>query len=194
MEKYLEQLTNVSMRAILLIGLGVGLLYYLIWYNDGSRLEKRIKVAQQDVQEKQKKIKKIKKEIEDGRKFERELNTMIEAYQKALEYIPNEFSVFELTRTISDEARAAGTNILKISPKAERDRKEFYEEMSVDIELEGSFGELTLFLANISKVRRILNTKDLQVSERTGSELLRFKGTLVGYRYVEEEEEKEAGK
>lgn len=189
MQQLMNQLKKISIGIASVIGMVLGGFYYFLLYNDSSLVDGKIQSAQAELSLKSAKLKKIKKEAENRSGYEEELSKMAIYYKKALSYIPNEFSISELMRVISNEARASGSNIVKIIPSEKTNNIEFYQEFMVDLELEGRFGDLTLFLSNISKVPRILNISKLQMKLKQmnmQAPILTFNGTIIGYRYIEQ--------
>ncbi len=191
MEKVLQEINNLTRGVAAGIGVIVAVLYFFMFYNDGSAIEGRIQATQAELQTKKNRLNQIKSQIANREKYQEEISQMGAQYRKALNFMPNEFSIAELMRTISNEAKASGTNIIKLEPNKEGvklNNSDGYEELTVNIELEGTFVELAMFLANISRVRRIVNVTKMAYKVKQGTALppiLGFTSTVAGYRYVE---------
>jgi Tfp pilus assembly protein PilO len=100
----------------------------------------------------------------------------------------------DLTKKITTEAKASGAQVISIKPQPERNRHEFYEELLIDLELRGTFAEVTMFLSFISKIPRIIKVQTVKMSKNAvnsdGSVEILFSGRLAAYRYVGVVEEK----
>ena len=188
MNKLLEDLQKLPMSKAFLVGALLAAFYYFVMFDNGKGLDAQVAKTRAQINTKQSQINQTKKKIADGKKFEEEVNKMSMQFQEALEFLPTKLDVGDILKKISTQARSAGVNVIKVEPQEQRNQLEFYEEIYIDIELEGRYDQLTLFLANISKIQRILNVKsfDMKTDSDTGGEILSFKGQLVAYRYLEE--------
>jgi type IV pilus assembly protein PilO len=71
----------------------------------------------------------------------------------------------------------------------------FYAEVPVRIEVEGSYHEVAMFFDRVGKLNRIVNIRDITMSEpevRSGKVVLRTTGLAVTYRFLSTEEQEAA--
>jgi Tfp pilus assembly protein PilO len=135
----------------------------------------------------QQKALKIDKEIEEIRALKAAQEKDAERLNVFLGFIPEKLSNFEMMRTLSNEAKAVGVNINSIKDSGQTSGKtgEFYEEIGVDISLEGSFAQLLLFLSNLTRLNQIVTLNTLEI--RGGGAVdapLSMAAQIRGYRYV----------
>jgi type IV pilus assembly protein PilO len=181
----LAKLGTMSLGKVLMLSLVVSGLYYMIAYDAGDTWRAVIAQTIQTKADLEEKTRKIDKDLE-------EVNNLREAQEKDAErlnillgYIPEKLSNFELMKTLSNEAKAVGVNINQIRDKGgQATTTEFYEEIGVDIDLEGSFSQLVLFLSNLTRLNQILTLESLSLRAAQGDSSLLMSAQVNGYRYV----------
>lgn len=183
----LTERVAVAPRAVFLMlgGLLAGALY--MGTADNIDYDAEIKNLQQDLQTKNNRIKTTKIKLEDRQKFADEVATVNQTFRAALEYLPNKLDMQDLLKSIYSEGRTAGVQLTNFKPK-ETIAKDFYEEIPMEIQVTGSFAQITSFLANVSKLPRIINIRNVGLGQPRlidNTPLLRLEGTLVAYRYKE---------
>jgi len=186
----LEQKIKMAPRTVFfVIGLGLLGVFYSGMYDDGTGLQNQLNTVNAELTKTQKSLKDTEEVIKNTQTFQAEFQSVSEQFQAAVEYLPETFITQELLKQISNEARAAGVTLVSIKPKTPSPG-DFYEELQVDVELEGSFTLLTTFLSYISKQNRIINIKNIEMGMKTANEgvpKLSLRGVLVAYRYKKEE-------
>jgi type IV pilus assembly protein PilO len=177
---------KLANRSVFIIsGLVLASAYYYFMFDDGVSIDVAFKAATQELTKSQSSLDSTNAVLADYGKFQTEFQMVSDQFQAALEYLPETFNTQELLKQISDEARASGITLVAVKPKPS-ESKEFYEELAMDVELEGPFSLLTTFLAYMSKQNRIVNIKNIEVNFKAmadGVPRLTMKGTLVSYRY-----------
>lgn len=182
-----EKIQETSRNIFILLGLLVGGAYYVTNQGSIESIETQITQQRQEVQKREAEVQETKKIAADRKKFEEEVNFVSDQLRAALEFLPNSLKEQEILTRISNEARSAGVNPTAIVPR-KATAKGFYEELSMDVEMEGSYTQLVMFLAYISKIQRIVNIRGLELTvkeNREDSPILKLKGNLVAYRYLE---------
>jgi Tfp pilus assembly protein PilO len=96
----------------------------------------------------------------------------------------------DLMRIVSNEAKSAGSSLATIQPKTTEVSAVApeFEELTVELELQGSFLQHMVFLANLTKVQQILIVRKFEFShlrEGKGDEAPQVKlvAEIVAYRY-----------
>lgn len=182
-----EKIQSQKKSVFLLIGIVLGGLYY---YSSMQNLESKdliIENKKNELQGVEDSIAEAKKIAGDKVKFEEENAKISDQLKAALEFLPTQLNEQEILQKVSAEARSAGVNPTSIQPKKSQ-QKGFYEELQMEIEMEGSYTQLVLFLSFISKLQRIVNLRGLEMKVKEFAEdvpILKMKGTIVAYRYLE---------
>lgn len=190
----LELLHRTGFPIYLFVGIALGGFYY--WNNLATyeAQDAQIAAKNQELAVLDEAIKSAKRIASDREKFEQENQKVSDQLKAAIEFLPNKLNEQEVLVKITNEAHTAGVNPTSIQPKKAQ-KKTFYEELQMDVELEGSYAQLVLFLANTSKIHRIVNIigVDLKVLNFVDDiPILKMKGTLVAYRYIENSQESAA--
>jgi len=186
MELTLATRIKMANRSVFLIsGLVLASAFYYFMFDGGVNLDASIAAAAQELTKSQGSLDSTNAVLQDYGKFQTEFQMVSDQFQAALEYLPESFNTQELLKQISDESRASGVTLVAVKPKPS-ETKEFYEELAMDVELEGPFSLLTTFLAYMSKQNRIVNIKNVEIEFKSMVDnvpRLSMKGTLVSYRY-----------
>ncbi len=184
----LEERIKYSPRSTFVVG-GI-VLAVLTWSAVDSptkRFDPEIARIQQELADAEKKLAETEERFSNKGKFQEEMERVSQTFRLALDYLPKELDTQDLLKKISLEARSAGVELGKFTPK-ETVAKDFYEELPMDIQVKGSYTQLVTFLLNVSKVHRIINIRNVELGEPVltdGVPLMQLSGTLVGYRYKE---------
>jgi type IV pilus assembly protein PilO len=120
--------------------------------------------------------------------YEDQLKEMEVTFGSMLKSLPDKAEVESLLVEIS---RAGSANNLKInifSPTGESP-KEFYAEYPIKMNVEGSYGELTGFVSNVSALQRIVTLHDIKIEPLTDSDDASVTFTAKTYRYISNEDE-----
>ncbi|MEM7564904.1 MAG: type 4a pilus biogenesis protein PilO, partial [Pseudomonadota bacterium] len=87
---------------------------------------------------------------------------------------------------------AAGLEIKKFKPSAE-EKRGFYAELPIALEVSGSFHQLATFISGIAALPRIVTINDMKLepfdNEDLDSGKLRMSATAKTYRYLQEDEQ-----
>jgi Tfp pilus assembly protein PilO len=183
----IERINGLSPMLCFLIGLGLAGLSYFSMGDGLETAARSLQNAQNELETREEEVKAAQAIAKDKTKFEEELNYVSDRLKAALEYLPTDLNAQDILTKLYGEASSAGVKLSSVKPGASRMDK-FYEEISLDVQLEGSFSQLTLFLSYISKLKRIVRVKDYELTVKElvdNRPILSMKGVLVAYRYVE---------
>lgn len=174
---------------VLGIGVLAGGLYYLVLFSDGQAQLDQLAQTQQQVAQTEKEIAAVKEALANADRFEREVKDTVDQFTHIVDFMPTKITTSMLTSTISDACTKSGLRLLKIEPKDEKQRVEFYETTRVGFSLEGNFTQLVNFLSALSRAPRMMNFDGLAISvsnDSTDIEVPRLvaAGVLVGFRYM----------
>jgi len=190
MNELIEKMKYTPPKIFLIISLGLTAFYYFSLYNDGAQEDKQIKTLGTTIDQKQKELTEAQEVAKDEGQFQKEVNFVSNQLRAALEYLPADLEVEDIHRRLTTEVRSSGIRLISFQKSADKQTGEsgaFFETLEMDIELEGSFPQVTLFLANISKIKRIVKIRDFSIATvgQSDADTIRLKGRLLAYRYVE---------
>jgi len=185
MNKYIIQLAELQWSKVIGIGVVLGVLYYFMLYDDGSSVQASIKAAKDQLAITNKQLSQTEKAIADANRFEKEVKSLTEQFQKITEFMPPTIGAAELSSIINQQAQAAGVHP-KIEPKGEDKPNGFYQTSKVDLQIEGTYAQIVTFLSNLSRVPRLMTFDKVQLNQASGGGPLVFSGTLIAYRYLKE--------
>lgn len=189
MNQLIFKLAELSWPKVLLGGLFVTLAYFATMYDSGSTLTEETQSAIQQAQETEKLLKVTREKIANADRFEKEVQDLVEQFNRIVEYMPAKLSSADLTTVVADLAPKSGVRLLKTEPRTGTEKGEFYETSRLVFTVEGKFSEIVMFLSGISRVPRLMTFERAEIvtaraSEDLESPKLTFSGTLVGYRYL----------
>lgn len=181
-----ESIIYQSKMKIFFFGLVVSV---FIYYSGGVKPSTDPKVVglKTEIQQAQEKLKETIDKTNNKVKFQEEVEQVSQTVRLALDYVPKEIDIQDLLKKVYSEARSAGVQLSHFKPK-ESVTKDFYDEVPMEIELRGSYSQTVLFLSYISKIPRIINIRNVEMTEPKvfdGITQLKLKGVLVAYRYKE---------
>ena len=130
--------------------------------------------------------------LPEAEKKVKELDILL---KKALQELPDSRDIPQLLTRISDKAKDAGLEILLFKPAGES-KKDFYAEVPVQIEVEGSFHQVATFFDEVGHMERIVNVSKYNLADpqtdRNKKVSLKTSLTATAFRFLTEEEQKAA--
>ena len=187
LEKVIE-LPVVARGGILaaFLSLLVGAYWYLFYqsvFEELTKVEEETKNVQLEVAEKQRIAANLPK-------FEAEVERLNVELRKALSELPDEKEIPQLLERIADKAKGSGLDVKLFRPKVEQ-RKDFYAEVPVEIEVEGGYHQVATFFDEVSRLERIVNIDQFSMIEpKVGEQGRNMKTALVAnsFRFLDEAE------
>lgn len=182
-----EKIQAAPIALFLLLGGGLFGLNYFNSTTEVQTIESLIQAEQAAIAKEEGKVAEAEKITSEKGRYEQEMDQVSQLLRAAVEYLPTKLNSQEILARITSEARSAGVNLSSIQPKNSQD-KGFYEELMVDVEVEGNYTQLVTFLFYTTRLKRIVNIRGLELRVKAKSEdgpILAMKGTLVAYRYLE---------
>jgi len=110
--------------------------------------------------------------------------------KEALRQLPNDKELPGLLTDVSSLGKNAGLDFRSFKPNNEV-KKAFYAEVPIDLEFTGRYHDIARFFDDISRLPRIVNMGEMQVSIARESEdqtYLKVEGKATTFRFIEEEE------
>ena len=163
--------------------LGAG--YFFMIYQSSDAQLQQLRTKELELERKLSEVRSIAANISA---FEAEIDDLEVKLNAALRQLPNEKQLEVLLTDISNLGKTAGVEIksFKRKPEAIHD---FYAEVPIAIELEGSFHDIARFFDLMSKLPRIVNMGALKMAvtqETQDVTRLKVSGTATTFRFVGE--------
>jgi len=157
MEAFLDRFARIPMLQkvlgmVLVCVMASAAFYFfmLLPLNDEQvKLQKEIATLEKSLRDK-------KAMVGDLSKYKREVEKLNQDYKKALKLLPDNSEIPSLLQKISSLAKKSGLEIKKFQPTPEIPQ-DFYAKVPVNLELEGSYNEITDFFHATGKLPRIVN-------------------------------------
>ncbi len=93
-------------------------------------------------------------------KFQEEVNLLKDQLREAISLLPNEANVHTLYRQIFIEAEKSNVELLTFKP-AGSNKRGFYSDLSLDVQLRGSYHRIAEFIDRAGKLDRIVNVSNI---------------------------------
>ena len=187
LQSRLDQLAKLSRGARIGILAGVavliGVAYYFGYYQ--AEHEKLMTLRAQEL-ELQRKLSEVRSIAANIGAFEAEITQLEAQLTVALRQLPNEKQLEVLLADISNLGKTAGIEIKSFKREGEV-MHDFYAEVPISVQLEGSYHDIAKFFDSISRLPRIVNmgALDLKVASATANETrLSVSGTATTFRFV----------
>ena len=126
--------------------------------------------------------------------YKEQLAEMEASFGALLRQLPEATEVESLLVDVSQTGLAAGLEVKKFKPSAE-EKKGFYAELPITLEVSGSFHQLATFISGIAALPRIVTISDMKLEpfdtkdEVSNSGKLKMSATAKTYRYLQEDEQ-----
>ena len=126
--------------------------------------------------------------------YKEQLAEMEASFGALLRQLPETTEVESLLVDVSQTGLAAGLEVKKFKPSAE-EKKGFYAELPISLEVSGSFHQLATFISGIAALPRIVTIHDMKLEppkdkdENPDSAKLQMSATAKTYRYLQEDEQ-----
>ena len=103
-----EKINSLSPQQSMILGLVIAAIYYFMIYDDGSRIESKIKSSKGQISSSRAELESLKKAEQDAKRFANIKKEMGDSLSEVVKYIPEELNDFDLMGILSTEAKAAG--------------------------------------------------------------------------------------
>lgn len=160
---------------------------------------KDISVLQEDLQKVQAEESDLKLTFEARQKkaanlkaLKQQLEDIKETFGDLLKRLPNRTEVAALLVDISQQGLGAGLEFQLFKPGREQPA-DFYVELPIQITVVGDYHEFGNFISGVSDLPRIVTNHNVKIRPKSEGKLI-LETTAKTYRYMDEEEEEEAGK
>jgi type IV pilus assembly protein PilO len=149
---------GVSLLVALLIGGG----FYWFWYAD-KRAEQTTKEAR--LADLQKQIRALEATANKLPEFQREVQALEARLEVLKRILPPETEMPDLMRRLQYLAAQSSLSIKRFNPGAPQ-QKDFYQEIPITLDFEGTYHNLGSFLDRISRMSRLVNMGNLKIKSQ----------------------------
>lgn len=126
-------------------------------------------------------------------KFREEVKVLKGTKELAVRQLPAGRDLPGLLTSLETLAKDAGLDVLRVTPQADDELRDFYAEIPIEVELTGSFHQLVGFFDELSRMSRIVSVRGIQLSEPSGYKeagkvKIKVKCIISAYRQLSPEE------
>lgn len=190
MNDLLVLISTLPRARAILVSMVLSAVYYLMFFDGGERIQNQINTAQSEVQRIQAELVEANKKMEEVRVLKAAQEKDAEKLNFLLGFIPEKLSKVDLMRTVSSEVKAVGANLLSLTDLSKVESGDLYEEMSIDVQISGTYAQFMMFLANLTKLSNIVTVSKVKIGGSSGPAktvegplMLNLSATIKGYRY-----------
>ena len=137
--------------------------FYYFWYSEALETQKKQEVKLADLQ---KQIRALEATANKLPEFQREVQALEARLETLKRILPPEKEMPDLMRRVLYLAAQSNLQIRKFNPAAPV-QKEFYQEIPVNLDLEGTYHNLGAFLDRVSRMSRLVNMGNVKVKAQT---------------------------
>lgn len=171
----LSKLVRILICVVILaipVGLFVGLSYYPSY--------QKISELEAEIETKERELSLAKKKAGQLRKVRRERKDVEAKFNVAKKALPERAEIPELLTNISRAGQESGLEFVLFEPETQKkkkrkkkkkgaqEEKKFYVNIPISIEVIGNFHNTALFFDKVSRLNRIVNIKDIEMSSPQG--------------------------
>jgi len=187
LQSRLDQLAKLSrgarMGMLAAVAVLIAAAYYFGHYQGEYERLATLRTQELELQRKLSEVRSIAANISA---FEAEITQLEAQLAVALRQLPNEKQLEVLLADISNLGKTAGVEIKSFRRESEL-MHDFYAEVPISVQLEGTYHEIAKFFDSVSRLPRIVNmgALDLKVASATAVETrLIVSGTATTFRFV----------
>ncbi|MCK7549806.1 type 4a pilus biogenesis protein PilO [Marinobacter koreensis] len=164
---------------LIVFGLILGGGYWFFIKDQYTQLDR---VTKQE-QEKRKEYEKKAYQVANLDVFKAQMAEMEETFGALVRQLPSETEVPGLLEDITNTALGSGLSLKQIKLQQEQ-RRDFYAELPINIEVSGSYHELASFVSSVASLPRIVTLHDFTIKPTSGDgEQLDMQVVARTYRY-----------
>ena len=158
--------------------------FYYFWYSDALEQQRQKEARLATLQ---KEIRALEATANRLPEFQREVQALEARLETLKRILPPEKEMPDLMRRIQYLAAQSSLQIRKFNPAAVV-QKDFYQEVPVNIDVEGTYHNMGAFLDRVSRMSRLVNMGDLKIKSQgtqTLNNTVAVSTTATTYVYVD---------
>jgi type IV pilus assembly protein PilO len=167
-------------------------LFFLPWQDSMT-------VAKGELSKLTKELNESKAITRDLQKFKEQVDRLNGELKNALTQLPNEKEIPEILKSISSLGKESNLEFTLFRPKPEVPQQ-FYAQVPIELTVLGSYHNIGIFFDKVSKLPRIINVVDFNMTRAKGvkgrseSEVLVKTSCMINtYRFIEQKREEKKG-
>ncbi|MDP2340020.1 MAG: type 4a pilus biogenesis protein PilO [Deltaproteobacteria bacterium] len=190
MEKFLESFAKVPLQqklgavAALVVLVGVGT--YFLSVSDAVTA---IEAHDATLEKQEAELLKLQQQAQHRTQFMREVERLKQRLREAEEQLPKQAEIPKVLRDIDYEAKQAGLRVDRFEPQGEQVQGDFAA-VPLKMTVRGNYHEIAVFLDRLSKMPRIVNVTDLNMTApniENKKIVVASSYTATTYRFLERE-------
>jgi type IV pilus assembly protein PilO len=158
--------------------------FYYFWYSDALEQQRQKETRLADLQ---KQIRALEATANRLPEFQREVQALEARLETLKRILPPEKEMPDLMRRIQYLAAQSSLQIRKFNPGPVVS-KDFYQEVPVSIDFEGTYHNMGAFLDRVSRMSRLVNMSDIKIKAQTNQTLsntVAITSTATTYVYLD---------
>ena len=133
--------------------------FYYFWYADALETQKKQEAR---LAELQKQIRALEATANKLPEFQREVQALEARLETLKRILPPEKEMPDLMRRVQYLAAQSSLRVAKFNPTAPK-QNDFYQEVPISLELEGTFHNFGAFLDRVSRMSRLVNMGNVRI-------------------------------
>ena len=133
--------------------------FYWFWYSDALETQKKQEAR---LSELQKQIRALEATANKLPEFQREVQALEARLETLKRILPPEKEMPDIMRRVQYLAAQSSLQIRKFNPAAPA-QKEFYQEVPINLDLEGTYHNLGAFMDRVSRMSRLVNLGNVKI-------------------------------
>ena len=186
----IEKLSKVQ-RILICSGIFLAIIASFVWVSYLPKIKTQ-KILDKEIKKLENKLIVAKRNARDLKKYQNRIKEAESDFRKVMLSLPEKEEIPSLISAISASGKESGLEFLLFQPKGEN-RKDFYAEIPVSIQVTGNFHNIVLFFDKVARLSRIVNIRDIKISGKKGKgksktldiDELSTSCTAVTYKFVE---------
>ncbi len=183
-------MNRITVVRAMILGFVFASFYYFMVFDSGLVQQGQIAANLQKMEDLKLQITENQKKLDRAAVYKKTASEIGSTINKLLSLVPEKFGMSDLMRIVSNEAKVAGLSLTGVSPtttKVSGVAQEF-EELTVTVDMGGSFLQHMVFLSNLTKINQILITKKIEFTHQKdgrGDEppTVGMKAEIIAFRY-----------
>jgi len=158
--------------------------FYYFWYSEALEKQKQKETKLADLQ---KSIRALEATANRLPEFQREVQALEARLETLKRILPPEKEMPDLMRRVQYLAAQSSLQIRKFNPGAVV-QKDFYQEVPVSLDVEGTYHNMGAFLDRVSRMSRLVNMGDLKIraqTQQTMNNTISVTATATTYVYLD---------
>lgn len=186
----IEKLSKVQ-RILICSGIFLVIIGSFVYFSYLPKIKTQ-KNLNKEIQNLEKKLTIARKNARDLKKYQNKIKDAKSKFKEVMLSLPEKEEIPSLISAISASGQESGLEFLLFQPKGEN-RKDFYAEIPVSIQVTGNFHNIVLFFDKVARLSRIVNVRDIKISrveskgksKTSDSSKLSTSCTAVTYKFIE---------